>query len=121
MSGLSDARLLIASHIVPCSQDKINRLNPSNGLCLSALHDKAFDKGLITLSDDFKIIVSEELKRGKEAFIEAVILPLEGRLIDLPERFMPQPEFIVWQALESNVRFVISTETRETSSAGVKP
>jgi hypothetical protein len=96
MSGLSDARLLIASHIVPWSQDKINRLNPSNGLCLSALHDKAFDKGLITLSDDFKIIVSEELKRGKEAFIEAVILPLEGRLIDLPERFMPQPEFIVW-------------------------
>ncbi len=96
MSGLSDSRLLIASHIVPWSQDKTNRLNPSNGLCLSALHDNAFDKGLITLSDDFKVIVSEELKRNKEAFIEAVILPLEGRQIDLPERFMPQPEFIVW-------------------------
>jgi predicted restriction endonuclease len=38
MSGLSDARLLVASHIVPWSQDKANRLNPSNGLCLSALH-----------------------------------------------------------------------------------
>jgi predicted restriction endonuclease len=73
-----------------------SRLNPSNGLCLSALRDKAFDKGLITLSDDFKVIVSEELKRDKEVFIEAVILPLEGRPIDLPERFMPQPEFIVW-------------------------
>jgi predicted restriction endonuclease len=45
MSGLSDARLLIASHIVPWSQDKQNRLNPSNGLCLSAIHDRAFDKG----------------------------------------------------------------------------
>ncbi len=96
MSGLSDSRLLIASHIVPWSKDKANRLNPSNGLCLSALHDKAFDKGLITLTDDFKILVSEDLKRGKEAFIQAVILPLDGRPIDPPERFMPQPEFVAW-------------------------
>lgn len=96
MSGLSDSRFLIASHIVPWSKDKANRLNPGNGLCLSALHDKAFDKGLITLTDDFKILVSEELKRGKEAFIQAVILPLDGRPIDPPERFMPQSEFIAW-------------------------
>lgn len=96
MSGLSDSRLLVASHIVPWSEDKSNRLNPSNGLCLSALHDRAFDKGLITLSDDFKVIVSEELKRGGEAFVQAVFLPLDGRPIDPPERFMPQAEFIVW-------------------------
>lgn len=46
MSGLSETRLLVASHIVPWSKDKANRLNPSNGLCLSAIHDRAFDKGL---------------------------------------------------------------------------
>jgi len=40
--------LLIASHIVPWSKDKQNRLNPRNGLCLSALHDKAFDRGMIS-------------------------------------------------------------------------
>jgi hypothetical protein len=34
MSGLSEPRLLLASHIVPWSKDKANRLNPSNGLCL---------------------------------------------------------------------------------------
>lgn len=96
MSGLSDSRLLIASHIIPWSKDKANRLNPSNGLCLSALHDKAFDKGLITLTDDFRVIVSEELNRSKEAFIKTVILPLNGRPIDPPERFMPQSEFIAW-------------------------
>lgn len=96
MSGVSDSRLLIASHIVPWSQNKANRLNPSNGLCLSALHDKAFDKGLITLTDDFKILVSEDIKRGKEAFIQAAILPLDGRPIDPPERFMPLPEFVAW-------------------------
>lgn len=96
MSGLSDARLLIASHIVPWSKDKANRLNPSNGLCLSAIHDRAFDKGLITLTDDFKIIVSEELKSKNEPFVIDVLLPLNGRTIEQPERFAPQAEFIAW-------------------------
>jgi len=96
MSGLSDSRLLIASHIVPWSSDKANRLNPSNGLCLSAIHDRAFDKGLISLSDDFKIIVSDDLKRRDDSFIKDVLLPLNGQMIEPPERFSPQPEFIVW-------------------------
>lgn len=96
MSGLSEARLLVASHIVPWSKDKANRLNPSNGLCLSAIHDRAFDKGLITLTDDFKIVVSEELKCRKETFVIEVLLPLDGRAIEPPERFAPQPEFIAW-------------------------
>lgn len=94
MSGLSESRLLIASHIVPWSKDKANRLNPSNGLCLSAIHDKAFDKGLIALSDDFRIVISEELKRRDEAFVRNVLLPLSGKLIELPERFMPSVEFV---------------------------
>ena len=94
MSGLTETRLLIASHIVPWSRDKANRLNPSNGLCLSAIHDRAFDKGLITLTDDFKIMVSEELKCKKEPFVMEVLLPLDGRSIELPERFMPSVEFL---------------------------
>lgn len=96
MSGLSEQRLLIASHIVPWSKDKANRLNPSNGLCLSAIHDRAFDKGLITLTDDFKIVVSEDLKRKKDLFVIEVLLPLDGRAIEPPERFAPQVEFIAW-------------------------
>lgn len=100
MSGLSEPRLLVASHIVPWSKDKANRLNPSNGLCLSAIHDRAFDKGLITLTDDFKIVVSEELKSKNELFVMEVLLPLSGRTIELPERFAPQAEFIAWHRNE---------------------
>lgn len=100
MSGLSEPRLLIASHIVPWSKDKPNRLNPSNGLCLSAIHDKAFDKGLITLTDDFKVVLSEDLKRRDEAFVKEVLLPIGGKKIELPERFAPQPEFISWHRNE---------------------
>ncbi len=94
MSGLSEPRLLIASHIVPWSKDKANRLNPSNGLCLSAIHDRAFDKGLIALTDDFRIIVSAELKRLDESFVKEVLVPLDGKLIEFPERFMPSVEFV---------------------------
>lgn len=43
ITGLSFPNLLVASHIVPWSHDKDNRVNPRNGLLLSALHDKAFD------------------------------------------------------------------------------
>jgi putative restriction endonuclease len=50
ITGISNTELLIASHIVPWSKDEKNRLNPMNGLCLNALHDKAFDCGLITIS-----------------------------------------------------------------------
>lgn len=94
MSGLSDSRLLIASHIVPWSSDKANRLNPSNGLCLSAIHDKAFDKGLISLTDDGRIMLSDELRKRDEVFIKTIFLPLENRLIEMPERFSPEHEFL---------------------------
>jgi predicted restriction endonuclease len=94
ISGLSDARLLTASHIVPWSNDKENRLNPSNGLCLSAIHDKAFDRGLITISDDYEVMLSEQLKRNDDAFVAQIFLPLEGRRIELPEKFIPSIAFI---------------------------
>jgi len=96
MSGLTDSRLLIASHIVPWRSDKANRLNPSNGLCLSAIHDRAFDKGLICLADDFTIIISDDLKRCGDVFVKEVLLPLNGQKIEPPERFAPQPEFVAW-------------------------
>lgn len=95
MSGLSEPRLLIASHIVPWSKDKANRLNPSNGLCLSAIHDRAFDQGFITVTDDFKIVVSDVLKQRDDQFIRNVLLPLQGKLIDLPDKFAPDLSFLV--------------------------
>lgn len=46
VSGVSDARFLVASHIVAWKEDASIRLNPANGLCLSTIHDKAFDNHL---------------------------------------------------------------------------
>jgi len=94
MSGLSDSRLLIASHIVPWSKDRHNRLNPRNGLCLSALHDKAFDRGLISLDDDFRVMLPKELEQRDESFVREFFLPLAGQPITLPERFIPDIGFL---------------------------
>ena len=94
MSGLSEPRLLIASHIVPWSKDKANRLNPSNGLCLSAIHDRAFDKGLITLTDDFRVVLSGAIRGQTDAFTRDVFLSIENKMIEIPERFLPQGDFV---------------------------
>jgi len=94
MSGLSEPRLLIASHIIPWSKDRNNRLNPRNGLCLSALHDKAFDRGLISLDDDYRVILSKELEQRDEPFVHQFFHPLAGQDITLPERFMPDKSFL---------------------------
>lgn len=104
MSGLSDSRLLIASHIVPWSKDKSNRLNPSNGLCLSAIHDRAFDKGLISLSDDWRILVSDGLRTRDESFVKAIFLPLVGKQIEMPERFKPDHAFLLRHREEVFIR-----------------
>ena len=88
ITGLAEPRLLIASHIVPWGQDKANRLNPSNGLCLSALYDRAFDQGLITLDDDWRVVLATQLKQPDQS-LEYFFHSIEGREISLPERFRP--------------------------------
>jgi len=95
ISGLRHEKLVIASHIVPWSEDTCNRLNPHNGLCLSALHDKAFDQGLITVMPDFRVRISAKLKAYEDdAFIRASLLEFDGRPILLPNRFGPSIEFL---------------------------
>ncbi len=96
VTGIDNLDLLIASHIVPWSKDEKNRLNPMNGLCLNALHDRAFDKGLITISsEDYTIKVSSKLK--KKDIVESIelnFINLEGEIISLPDKFRPSKEFL---------------------------
>ena len=89
--------LLLASHIIPWSKDKANRLNPRNGLCLNALHDRAFDAGLITISDSFTIIVSDSLKQRKANDNEiAFLTKFDGKLMILPRKFQPDTNFLAY-------------------------
>jgi putative restriction endonuclease len=97
ITGIKIPELLIASHIKPWSKDEKNRLNPSNGICLSATLDKAFDKGLITIDRNYKVIFSEKLKKySKEEFYNSELIKFENKQIILPIKFLPNEEFIAY-------------------------
>jgi len=97
ITGLDNSKLLIASHIKPWSVSNIKteRTNPSNGLCLNSLHDKAFDKGLITIDIKYRIIISRELKNAEmDEDTRGWFMSYDGREILLPDKFLPGKEFI---------------------------
>jgi len=95
MCHLKILPLLNASHIVPWSKDKSLRANPRNGLCLCALHDRAFDRGLITVANDNRILVSSRLKAQKPCLLhQAAFESIEGKPILLPHKFKPDAKAI---------------------------
>ena len=62
ITGVSTKKLLVASHIKPwAASNNEERLSEENGLLLSPTYDKLFDYGLITFSNQGKIIVSSQL------------------------------------------------------------
>lgn len=101
ITGISSQALLRASHIVPWSHDPALRLDPRNGLCLNALHDAAFDRGLITLSDRFVLQVSKRVKAEVPAPIyREMFASRAGQPITMPERFAPSPEMLEYHRRE---------------------
>ena len=96
ITGLSFPTLLVASHIVPWRHDRINRVNPRNGLLLSLLHDKAFDSGMITIRDDMTVQVSRQHMRMNDEFFTESIERYDGRPISLPDKFLPDRDFLAY-------------------------
>jgi len=95
VTGLNIPQVLRASHIVAWSDDKENRMNPTNGLCLSATYDAAFDRHLISFDEECRMIFSSQLKEyySNEAF-KTQFLAFEGQPISKPKRFCPDQEFL---------------------------
>ena len=95
VTGLDVPQTLRASHIVAWKLDKSNRMNPENGLCLSATYDAAFDKYLISFDDDYRMILSKSIKEyftndvSREYFEK-----YEGKKITLPSLYMPSKKLL---------------------------
>jgi len=103
ITGIQQPEFLIAGHIKPWSLDEKNRLNPQNGIAINALHDKAFEAGLITITPEFKIMVSPILlKQKKSKSIEEYFTKYNNQEIILPSRFLPAVEFLKYH---NEVRF----------------
>src|SRR5688572_5968889 len=95
ITGLKDSSLLIAGHIRPWGLDENNRLNPRNGIIINALHDKAFETGLLTITPDYKIKISSSLKnQHKDSSVQDYFLKYDEQNIILPSKFLPDQDFL---------------------------
>ena len=95
ITGINMPSLLVASHIIPWSDDESKRLDPENGICLSPLYDKAFDTGLIGIMPDYEIVLSKELiEHESEVYFKNSFAPINHCKIVLPEEHKPNPDFL---------------------------
>lgn len=95
ITGIDIPELLLASHIMPWSINEEHRLNPENGICLSALYDKAYDKGIIGITPNYEVIFSTSLKSKKEtSFFKNNFAPIENLKISEPLKYLPKKEFL---------------------------
>jgi putative restriction endonuclease len=96
ITSISSPKLLIASHIKPWRDSTPEeRVNPNNGLCLNALHDRAFDSGLITVTKDYHIVFSDSLKEtiSLDSF-KKHFQDYEGELIHYSEDCPPSKDML---------------------------
>jgi putative restriction endonuclease len=94
ITGMDIPELLLASHIIPWSKNEEHRLNPENGICFSALYDKAFDKGLIGINTNHEIVFSDTIKkRIKTEFYQVYFSSIENQKI-IAQKYLPRKEFL---------------------------
>lgn len=95
ITGNPVPELLVASHILPWGKYPEQRLNPRNGLCLAQTQDAAFDRGLITLDEDYRLVLSPYLREYlPNESLTRNFLDYEGKQIAMPEKFPPDHDFM---------------------------
>ena len=95
ITGISNTPLLEACHISGWADDKNNRTNPKNGLCMTPTFHRAYDKYLMAITPDCEIVFSDEMLSGaKDETTLEYLRDLQGRHIIMPEKFAPEQEFL---------------------------
>ena len=90
LTGAEDPRILNASHILAWADHPDHRMWPTNGICLNALHDRAFDRHLISFDEDWRMLVAPNVPPETQRLLER---GTDGRL-RLPGRFQPDAGFM---------------------------
>lgn len=108
LTGIDIPELLVASHIRPWrNSTPLQKLSPDNGICLSALYDKAFDEGFITFSpDDYSVLFSSALRDNEpKEYFDKHFGIIEGRKLMVPEEFKPNRDFLAYHRENIFLRF----------------
>lgn len=93
ITGIETRDFLVAAHIVPWSEDQQIRLDPSNGICLSLLVDRAFERGYLLIDDDHKITIDWE-RVGKDSSLRLQLERYDGRTLNVPAEDLPKSEYL---------------------------
>jgi hypothetical protein len=80
LTGINEEPLLIASYIIPWAAKIDSRLDPANGLCLSPLYDKLFDRGFITFENNLQVKITPNRKKLSVA-LSKILIALENENI----------------------------------------
>jgi putative restriction endonuclease len=96
ITGLKIKECLVASHIMPWGIFEQYRADPRNGLCLSATFDRLFDRGLVTLTPDFEVVVSASLLSSGDKRTEALVCEYHRAPMIRPLRFLPLESYLEW-------------------------
>jgi len=99
VTGLRIKECLIASHIVPWSISEQYRTDPRNGLCLSATFDRLFDRGLLTITANWEVALSQSLLKNKDKHIQEFICRFQGIPMIRPKRFLPSQDHLQWHRI----------------------
>ena len=84
--------LLVASHITLWSKDEKNRRNPRNVICLCAVHDKMFEKGLLYIEDNYKVHFSKQcLEMQNSSKMFDLLCKNTNEYLRLPKIWEPDP------------------------------
>ena len=93
ITGIATTDFLVASHIVPWSEDQSVRLDPSNGICLSLLVDRAFEKGHVLINDDLTIRIDWG-RVGNDHALRSQLAPCDGHKLSAPAKGARLPEYL---------------------------
>ena len=94
ITGIKTRSLLQGCHISPWGKDKKNRQNLNNGLCLSLILHKCYDEGIITIDQDYKVLLSTKID-DDELF--SYLFPYNRKKIKLPikREFYPDKKLLL--------------------------
>lgn len=93
LTGIAAREFLVASHIVPWSEDESIRLDPANGICLSTFVDRAFDTGYLAIHEDCRVQINWS-RVGVDQALSGALAPYDGQKLAFPASFPPNPEYL---------------------------
>ena len=81
--------------------------DPRNGLALSKSVHWAFDRGIITISDQYEVLVNPKARNANVAHFPLMELDRRPILLPTDEYYRPHPEALAWHRTEVYDRFTL--------------